>query len=172
MASTASSKRRVAQPIGFSFAPAATAYLISALSYKDRVRRSFNPDFLIQINLQNYLTNKALEPSPKAVQRLRALQDQGIEELIFVVEIKSDDDDSEATRAKGTYGTDHFNALNQRLREINPIDLLEDFRDSVNQQNIFYTLRPSDYPGWFSRFRSGLFCFDLETVRETNMVDK
>ena len=67
-----------------------------------------------------------------------------------MVEIKSDDDDSESTRAKAQYGEEHFEALNRRLRETNPIDLPEPFRDSISQQYLFYVLRPADYPSYFS----------------------
>ena len=129
---------------------------------KDRVRRSFNPDFFIRLVVSDYLLNLKQGADPKAAIRLRELQDLGIEEFILAVEIKSDDDDSDSTRVKGQYAEDHFTSLNRRLKETNPIDLPQPFRDSVNQQYLFYLLRPSDYPGWFSRLKNGLLAFDLE----------
>jgi hypothetical protein len=78
-----------------------------------------------------------------------------------VVEIKSDDDQSEETRAKEQFARDHFCALNQRLREVNPADLPVQFRDSIHQQYIFYILRPADYAQWFGHLRTGAFAFDL-----------
>ena len=128
---------------------------------KDRVRRAFNPDFFININLQDYISHLSPEPDQKAIQRLRKIQDQGIEDLILVVEIKSDDDNSDETRAKGVYGEEHFKALNQRLRETNPIDLPEQFRNSTNQLYSFNILRPAAYPSWFGRLRNGLIAFDF-----------
>jgi len=100
---------------------------------KDRVRRSFNPDFFIRVNIAGYLSQLTADPEDQGISRLRQLQDKGIEDLILVVEIKSDDDDRDQTRAKGNYGTEHFLAINRRLRGTNPIDLPERFRNSTNQ---------------------------------------
>jgi type III restriction enzyme len=126
---------------------------------RDRVRRSFNPDFFIRISIRNCLLR--IPQDAPAVERLRHLEDQGIEDLILVVETKSDDDQSEETRAKDQYAQDHFKALNQRLREANPADFPEPFRAAVHQQYIFYLLRPADYPQWFGHLRTGAFVFDL-----------
>jgi type III restriction enzyme len=130
---------------------------------KDRVRRSFNPDFFIKIALRDYLSFFASSPNSPTVLRMREFQDKGIENFILSVEVKSDDDNSDETRAKGQYGEDQFLALNRRLMETNPIDLPEQFRDSLNQQYLFYVVRPGDYISWFSRLRTGLFIFDLAT---------
>ncbi len=126
---------------------------------RDRVRRSFNPDFFIRISIRDCLLR--LPRDAPAIERLRHLEDQGIEELILVVEIKGDDDQSEETRAKEQYGREHFVALNQRLREANPADFKEQFRASLDQQYIFYLLRPADYPQWFGHLRTGAFVFNL-----------
>jgi hypothetical protein len=107
--------------------------------------------------------------STTAQPRLREFQNQGIEDLILVVEIKHDDDDSEETRAKQTYGASHFGAVNQRLRHTNPINLAPEFRESVNQVYAFTLLRPNEYPGWFSRLRTGLIIFD---VRDSSDEDE
>jgi type III restriction enzyme len=126
---------------------------------KDRVRRSFNPDFFIRVVIRDYLSR--LAPESPAIARLRELEDKGIDDLILVVEIKSDDDQSEETRAKTQFALDHFRALNQRLREVNPVDLPEALRGSINHQYISYVLRPVDYPQWFGHLRTGGFVFDL-----------
>ncbi len=125
---------------------------------RDRVRRSFNPDFFIRIKIRDCLLR--IPNDAPAVERLRHLEDQGFEELILVVEIKSDDDQSEETRAKDQYARDHFKALNQRLREANPADFPEPFRAAIHQHYIFYVLRPADYPQWFGHLRTGAFVFD------------
>jgi len=132
-------------------------------SGKDRVRRSFNPDFFIKIVLRDYIFH--LPPESKAINQLRDLQDTGVEDLILVVEIKDDDDNREETRAKGFDGEEHFVSLNRMIQETNPIDLDEPFRDSLNHQYVFYLLRPADYPAWFSRLTSGLFIFDLKNLK-------
>jgi hypothetical protein len=123
---------------------------------KDRVRRPFNPDFFIRIKLSEYLTRMGGNAEPQALHRLRSYQDKGIEELILVVEIKDDEDNSAESRAKEEFGKDHFQALNSRLRETNPIDLSEIFRASIWQQYFFFLLRPKDYPAWFAKIQNGL----------------
>jgi type III restriction enzyme len=123
---------------------------------KDRVRRSFNPDFFINMNLASYLSKLKSDAAISGVSRLHELQDAGIEDLIFVVEIKSDDDDSEETKAKEAYAKEHFISINRRLRETQEVDLPANFRDSVRQHYLFNLLRPTDYPGWFSRLKNGL----------------
>jgi type III restriction enzyme len=130
---------------------------------KDRVRRSFNPDFFVKISIRDYLLiNPGAESS--AVSQLRHLQEQGVDDIILVVEIKDDDDDSEATLAKEQFGRDHFKNLNKRLQNANPVDFPEQFRNSLNQRYMFSLLRPSDYARWFSQLRSGLFIYNLEVI--------
>jgi type III restriction enzyme len=133
---------------------------------RDRVRRSFNPDFFIRIKIRDCLLR--IPQDAPAVERLRHLEDQGLEELILVVEIKSDDDQRDETRAKEQYARDHFTALNQRLREANPADFPDLFRAAIQQQYIFYLLRPADYPQWFGHLRSGTFVFDLVDWNRNN----
>lgn len=128
---------------------------------KDRVRRSFNPDFFIRVNLADYLLLLPEDAKNMGVQRLRELQDRGVTDLMLVVEIKHDDDDSEQTKAKGEYGEQHFRALNRRLRNTNPIDLPEAFRNDTNQLYAFWILHPGEYNSWFGKLRTGLIAFDL-----------
>jgi len=59
------------------------------------------------------------------------------------------------TRAKERYGKDHFVAVNKRLDIINPIDVPEDFRDSIHQHYSFFLLTPEQYAHWFGMLRSG-----------------
>ena len=123
---------------------------------KDRVRRSFNPDFFIKIDLQHYM-DKLSEDNPHGnLSKLRELQDQGIKEIIRVVEIKSDEDQEEITRAKDRFGKDHFENVNKRLRHINPIDLPEEFQDTTSQYYTFNLLRPETYALWSRNLRNGV----------------
>ena len=89
------------------------------------------------------------------LQHLQALQDSGKKEIVLVVEIKSDEDQDEITRAKERYGQDHFVAVNKRLDMINAIDVQEDFRAHIYQHYLFSLLTPQQYAQWFGRLRSG-----------------
>lgn len=122
---------------------------------KDRVRRSFNPDFFIKIDLAKYITIISGNGNKEVLEKLYNLQDKGIKELIRVVEIKSDEDQEDVTRAKEKDGKEHFERLNKRLREMNPFDVHEDFRSNIGQHYIFDLLRPETYDNWFLNLKSG-----------------
>ncbi len=83
------------------------------------------------------------------------MQDRGIKEVIRVVEIKSDEDQESVTRAKERAGKEHFENLNKRLRNTNPVDLPEDFRTNYQQHYTFDLLKPDSYGYWFSNLREG-----------------
>jgi hypothetical protein len=51
-----------------------------------------HPDFFIRIDLARYLTNCGKNMHDSDKRKLIDLQDQGIRELVCVVEIKADDD--------------------------------------------------------------------------------
>lgn len=121
---------------------------------KDRVRRGFNPDFFIKIDLEKYigvLNRKGVDNLDK----LKELQEQGIEQIIRVVEIKSDEDDDKATPAKAEWATKHFKELNIKLREVNPIDVEEGRREYLKQYYIFDLLKPREYFLWFDELNLG-----------------
>lgn len=124
---------------------------------KDRVRRSFNPDFFIKIDLSKYITKISGNGNKDALKKLYVLQDQGIKELMRVVEIKSDEDQEDITRAKERDGKEHFERLNKRLLEINPFDVPEDFRTNKGQHYTFDLLRPETYNNWFLKLKEGIF---------------
>lgn len=126
-------------------------------SGKDRVRRGFNPDFFVRIDLERYMTTLIKQGITDGIDELRALQERGIEELIRVVEIKSDGDDDEATPAKAEYATAHFKALNEKLRQVNPIDVSESHRSFLKQHYTFDLLKPDGYSHWFESLISGKF---------------
>ncbi|MBM4287121.1 MAG: hypothetical protein FJ135_03040 [Deltaproteobacteria bacterium] len=121
---------------------------------KDRVRASFNPDFFIKIDLNRYV--RTLQDEGADVQQLRALQDQGFDTIIKVVEIKSDDDDDETTPAKKRYAEEHFSILNQKLQEgAIPADFIRDHEFLERQLYTFHLLTPADYEAWFSDLAKG-----------------
>src|SRR6056297_1613935 len=122
---------------------------------KDRVRRGFNPDFFIKMDLNKYMATLADQGRTDHLQPLRNLQDDGIEYLIRVVEIKSDDDQDEATPAKADYARAHFENVNMRLSATNIGDIEKPYRKETAQHYTFDLLTPKQYSHWFARLRRG-----------------
>ena len=75
--------------------------------------------------------------------------------IVRVVEIKSDEDQEEVTRAKDRYGKEHFERLNRVLSTTNPIDIPEECRQHMNQYYTFDLLTPERYGGWFNSLKKG-----------------
>jgi hypothetical protein len=117
---------------------------------KDRTRRAFNPDFFIKLNLAKYLSK--LQGMGEDTDKLVELQDKGIEEIIYVVEIKSEDDRDEITNAKEESGKDHFRGLNKKLEKVNPLNYPN---SNLRQHYIFELLRPGSYGIWRSQIEHG-----------------
>jgi type III restriction enzyme len=120
---------------------------------KDRVVRSFNPDFFIKLNLENYLSSVGDEGDREEIIEL---QEKGYKELVLVVEIKGDIEMNErVARAKEEAGKEHFERITERLQEENPINFDEEFRNSTKQYYRFFLLHPKDYNYWFERLQRG-----------------
>ncbi len=119
---------------------------------KDRTRRAFNPDFFIKINLSDYISK--VRNVRGNVERLLSMQDEGIEEIIFVVEIKSDEDQEEVTNAKEEAGKEHFKVLNRRLREANPLNYPN---HNLRQHYVFELIRPNSFGIWKSGIENATF---------------
>ncbi len=130
---------------------------------KDRTRRSFNPDFFIYIKLDDYIEKLSSERPTDPLRSLVKLQDSGIKAIVRAVEIKSDENKEEVTRAKEKYGKEHFTSVNKRLGETNPIDLPTDFQDSTFQYYTFDLLTPEAYSLWFSNLRIGNIAVALQS---------
>jgi type III restriction enzyme len=124
---------------------------------KDRTLKSFNPDFFIKFDLEKYIDKIQSEKPNVDVGKLRDLQNRGVKTLIRVVEIKSDEDKAEVTRAKERYGKEHIERLNNKLQHINPIDVPEEFSDSTKSYYTFDLLTPHEYGSWFYKVRNGSF---------------
>lgn len=120
---------------------------------KDRVRRSFNPDFFIEIKIRDYMN--IIDGSNVAKEKLRQLENKGYESIICSIEIKGEDDFEEVTKAKEKYGIEHFQSLNNKLKDTNPVDLEEEYRNDTNQYYVFYLLRPEQFDEWFGKLKSG-----------------
>ena len=121
----------------------------------DRVRRGFNPDFFIKIDLDNYINILKKKSKTKNIDALRDLQDKGHETLIRAVEIKSDDDDDEATPAKTEWAKAHFEAVNAKLLEPLPGNFDKEYKADIKQFYTFDLLKPEEYVRWFEDLRSG-----------------
>ncbi|MBL7084049.1 MAG: hypothetical protein ISS41_10555, partial [Candidatus Aminicenantes bacterium] len=122
---------------------------------KDRVRRSFNPDFFIKIDLDDYISMLESEGKEDHLEKLRKLQDEGIETLIKVVEIKSDEEHDEATPAKEEYAKVHFERVNKKLSTLNLADIDSQYRADARQYYTFDLLTPNQFQGWISDLKKG-----------------
>ena len=123
---------------------------------KDRVRRGFNPDFFVKIDLDKYIVMLRKNGELKNLEVLKGLQDKGCEAIIRVVEIKSDeDDDDEATPAKAEWAKAHFEAVNEKLLEPLPGNFDRKYKQDIKQFYTFDLLKPDGYANWFSNLEKG-----------------
>lgn len=122
---------------------------------KDRVRRSFNPDFFIKIDIESHIDRLASHGRQDSLEHYRKLLDDGIETIIKVVEIKDDDDQDEATPAKAEFAAYHFENVNNKLRSMNIGDIPPEFRAQARQCYTFDLVRPSQYSQWFKKLKEG-----------------
>ena len=122
---------------------------------KDRARRSFNPDFFIRIDLDDYISRLESEGKEDRLEKLKNLQDEGIETLIKVVEIKSEEDQDEATPAKEEYAKAHFGRVNEKLGTLNLADLEGQYRGDAKQYYTFDLLQPKQYQSWIADLKKG-----------------
>ena len=122
---------------------------------KDRVRRSFNPDFFIKIDLDDYISGLEEQNEIKNLGFFKTLQNSGIDAIIRVVEIKSDEEQDEATPAKAEWASVHFQKVNLKLQNLNIADIDKQYRNDARQYYTFNLLRPEDYAEWFRGLRRG-----------------
>ena len=122
---------------------------------KDRMRRSFNPDFFIMIDLDDYISRLEIEGNKQHLENLKKLQDEGIETLIKVVEIKSDEEQDEATPAKEDYANAHFKSVNKKMKDLNLADLDTKYRGDAKQYYTFALLTPNQFPRWIADLKKG-----------------
>ncbi len=114
------------------------------------VRRSFNPDFFIKIDLDEYISKLESEGKQNHLEELKKLQDEGMETIIKVVEIKSDEERDEATPKKEEYAKAHFEQVNEKLSTLNLADLESKYRSDAKQYYTFDLLTPHHFPGWIA----------------------
>jgi type III restriction enzyme len=80
---------------------------------------------------------------------------EGVETLTKVVEIKSDEEQDEATPAKDEYAKVHFERVNRKLSALNLADLESRYRSDAKQHYSFDLLTPHHFPGWIADLKSG-----------------
>ncbi len=102
-----------------------------------------------------YISRIESEGKQDHVEKLRKLQDEGIETLIKVVEIKSDEEQDEATPAKKEYAKAHFERVNSKLSTLNLADLESKYRSDAKQHYTFDLLTPHQFPGWIADLKKG-----------------
>jgi len=122
---------------------------------KDRVRQGFNPDFFIKIDLDKYINILKKKGAVTNLEYLRNLQDKGYETIIRAVEIKSDEDDDEATPAKAEWAKAHFGSVNAKLLEPLPGNFDKEYKQDIKQFYTFDLLTPEGYVKWFENLREG-----------------
>lgn len=122
---------------------------------KNRVKRGFNPDFFIKMNLDSYIETIRIKSAQANLDSLRELQEKGYETIIRVVEIKSDEDDDEATPAKAEWATAHFEAVNQKLLDPLPGNFEKKYKPDIKQFYTFDLLKPDGYASWFKNLQEG-----------------
>ena len=71
------------------------------------------------------------------------------------MEIKSDEDQDEATPAKEDYAKAHFEMVNSKLSTLNLADLESKYRSDAKQYYTFDLLTPHHFPGWIADLKKG-----------------
>ena len=84
------------------------------------------------------------------------MQDKGYKTLIRAVEIKSDDDQDEATPAKVEWAQKHFSTLNEKLLDPLPTTIAEAYQDEAKQFYTFDLLTPKTFSRWFEDVQTGV----------------
>ena len=90
------------------------------------------------------------------LEKLKKLQDNGIESLIKVVEIKSDEERDEATPAKEEYAKEHFERVNKKLSTVNLADIESQYLADARQHYTFDLLTPHQFSRWIADLNKGL----------------
>lgn len=124
---------------------------------KDRVRRAFNPDFFIKMEIDKYIALLKKKSKLNNLDGLKELQDKGYETIIRVVEIKSDEDIDEATPAKAEWAKAHFEAVNEKLLKPLPGNFDRQYKNDIKQFYTFDLLKPDGYGAWFEKLKDGKF---------------
>ncbi len=108
-----------------------------------------------KIDLDDYISRLESEGKQDHVEKLKKLQDEGVETLIKVVEIKSDEEQDEATPAKNEYAKAHFERVNSKLNTLNLADIDIQYRTDAKQHYTFDLLTPNHFPRWIADLTKG-----------------
>jgi type III restriction enzyme len=125
---------------------------------KDRKVGSFNPDFFIKVDLGNY---SKLITNPIIKNKITELENNGYEEIILSIEIKSSDDDSEMTIQKDKAAQEHFKSINESINKgFNPGNLKDGTEGEIRKQFYIFKLLKhnetnSDIDAFFINLKAG-----------------
>ncbi len=72
-----------------------------------------------------------------------------------MVEIKSDEEQDEATPAKAEYAKVHFERVNRKLSTLNLADIESRHRDDARQYYTFDLLTPNQFLRWIAGLEKG-----------------
>jgi type III restriction enzyme len=128
---------------------------------KDKVVRSFNPDFFILQNIREYrsVISRALglQADMSQLDNLEAL---GYTHIVRVVEIKSDDDKEPSVLAREEAAQEHFKLLNEKI--------IKDITVTERYYYDFILLRPHAYQEWFNRIEFGQMELSVSSPASSN----
>ena len=71
------------------------------------------------------------------------------------MEIKSDEEQDEATPAKEEYAKAHFEKVNEKLSTLNLADLEGQYRADAKRYYTFDLLTPNQYQKWIADLKKG-----------------
>jgi len=77
------------------------------------------------------------------------------QKVFKVVEIKSDEEQDEATPAKTEYAQAHFDKVNKKLGTLNLADLYTPYRADAKQYYTFDLLTPNQFHRWIADLKKG-----------------
>jgi hypothetical protein len=72
-----------------------------------------------------------------------------------VVEIKSDEEQDEATPAKEDYAKAHFERVNEKLSTLNSADIESRYQPDAKQHYTFDLLTPHQFQRWIADLKKG-----------------
>lgn len=124
---------------------------------KDRKVSSFNPDFFLLIDIEQYI--QALKNSGQltGIKKLEELKNEGVGKkfIVYVIELKGDSDIDLLSENKNKAGTSHFAALNEKLSKTNEADINPDNRTYFLSHYEFLLLHEAEIKTWFFKLEIG-----------------
>jgi len=124
---------------------------------KYRKKASFNPDFFLLIDIDQYINLLKDTQKTDYIEKLKNLKDSGSGKkyIICVVELKGDNDIDPLSKNKAETAQEHFKELNAKLAKTNESDIEDVNRRYFPSYYIFDLLHESDINQWFLKLEKG-----------------